>query len=90
MENNGRATSSKQTKHTEASYFFNKGHIDQGGVGVEYCSTEEIWEVLLNKPKKGKYFRYFRGELMSMGIKYDDYIDNSNMSDQTVVVELEG
>ena len=58
-----------------------KNHINKGYVGVEYCPTEKIWDDLLNKPKQGKDFRSFRGELMNVGINYGYNNNKTNTSD---------
>ena len=43
LETNGRASSSKQTKHIKVKYFFIKDKIDQGDVTIEHCPTEQMW-----------------------------------------------
>ena len=40
IENNGRESSSKITKHIKAHNVFIKDHIYQGGVEVKYLPTE--------------------------------------------------
>ena len=45
---------------------------------------------MLNKPKQGKDFRSFRGELMNVGINYYHDIEKTNTSDRIAGVKVEG
>ena len=50
MENNGRASISKITKHIESCYFFITDNIGHWDLKVKYWSTEKIWDSVLDKP----------------------------------------
>ena len=65
LEKNGRISSSKITKHIKAKKII-KDKIEKGDIEVEHCPTEMMWSYILNKPKQGKYFHIFRGELMNV------------------------
>lgn len=72
LETNGRASSSKRTKHIRARYFFIRDKVADGDVQIEYCPTKEMWADVLNKPKQGSEFRRFRSILMNVPMAYDD------------------
>ena len=42
MEKNGRASSSKRTRHINIRYFFVTDRVANGEVSIEYCPTEEM------------------------------------------------
>jgi hypothetical protein len=42
LETNGKASSSKQTKHIKVKYFFIKDKVDQGEVTIKHCSTGQM------------------------------------------------
>ena len=42
FKTNGRASSSKQTKHIKVKYFFIKDKVDQREVRIEHCPTEQM------------------------------------------------
>ena len=42
----------------------------------------------VKKTDKEKVFRIFRGELMNVGLKYDDEIKNKNTSDHILLAEV--
>ena len=56
---------------------------------VKYCHTEEMWDTVLNKPKQGNKFRYFRADLTKLGINYDNDINKNDTSGRNEVVEVE-
>jgi hypothetical protein len=51
LETNGKASSSKRTKHIKVKYFYVKDKIDQGEIVVEHCPTEQMWTDINTKPK---------------------------------------
>jgi hypothetical protein len=52
LEENGKASSLKRTKHINVQYFFVKDKIEKGEVRLEHCPTEEMWADINTKPKK--------------------------------------
>ena len=77
LEQNGRSSSSKRTKHIKSRYFFIQDKIADGDLEVEHCPTERMWADVLNKPKQGKVFREFRAALMNCPV---DYVDVAQMA----------
>ena len=73
LETNGKASSSKRTKHIKIKYFSIKDKIDQGEITVEHCPTEQMWTDINTKPKQGAVFREFRGQMMGV---FGDYVDS--------------
>ena len=65
LERNGRASSTKRTKHIDVRYFFITDRIKQGQLRVEYCSTDEMWADFHTKPLQGRKFIYFRNLIMN-------------------------
>ena len=72
LETNGRASSSKRTKHIKVKYFFVKDKVDQGEITIEHCPTEQMWTDINTKPKQGLVFRAFRGHVMGIPADYKD------------------
>ena len=73
LEKNGKASSSKRTKHIKVKYFYIKEKVDNGEIEIEHCSTDQMWTDINTQPKQGAVYRVFRGHVM--GIPADDYID---------------
>jgi len=74
LETNGKASSSKRTKHIKVKYFYIKDKIDQGEITVEHCPTEQMWTDINTKPKQGAVFREFRGQVTGVLGDYVDYV----------------
>ena len=64
LERNGKASSSKRTKHINVRYFFITDRISKGEVRVEWCPTKEMVADFLTKPLQGSMFRNFRDLIM--------------------------
>jgi hypothetical protein len=65
LEKNGRASSSKRTRHINVRYFFVADRIAQGEVSVEYCPTKEMLADFFTKPLQGALFKTFRNQIMN-------------------------
>jgi hypothetical protein len=72
LETNGRASSSKRTKHIKIKYFFIKDKVDQGEITIKHCPTEQMWTDINTKPQQGVVFRVFRGHVMGIPADYKD------------------
>jgi hypothetical protein len=72
LETNGKASSTKRTKHIKVKYFFIKDKVDQGEITVEHCPTDQMWTDINTKPKQGLYFRTFRSRMMGIPVEYKD------------------
>ena len=64
LETNGKASSSKRTRHFNIRFFYIKDQIDRGLITVRYCPTEEMLADFFTKPMQGEKFRTFRGWVM--------------------------
>ena len=42
LKNNGKASSSRRTKHLKIMYFFITDRIKKGELKIEYCLTDDI------------------------------------------------
>jgi hypothetical protein len=73
LKTNGKASSSKQTKHIKVKYFYNKDKIDQDKIVVEHCPTDQMWTDANTKPKQGAVFREIWGQVMGI---LGDYVDS--------------
>jgi hypothetical protein len=72
LETNGKASSSKRTKHIKVKYFYVKEKVDNGEIEIEHCPTEQMWTDINTKPKQGAVFRAFRGHVMGIPAEYND------------------
>ena len=64
LERNGKASSSKRTKHINVRYFFITDRISKGEVRVEWCPTAEMVADFMTKPQQGSTFKKFRDLIM--------------------------
>ena len=64
LEKNGRASSSKRTKHIEIRYYYVADRIAKGDLAVVWCPTDKMIADYLTKPLQGKMFIRFRDVLM--------------------------
>ena len=64
LERNGRASSSKWTKHIEICYYYVADRIAKGDLLVAWCPTDKMIADFLTKPLQGKVFKQFRDLLM--------------------------
>ena len=66
LEKNGKASSSKRTKHINIRYFFVKDRADNKELRIVYCPTEEMRGDYNTKPLQGKAFYYHRDFIMNI------------------------
>ena len=66
LENNGKKSSTKTTKHINMRYYFIKGRVDTRGVVIKHCPTEKMLGYHFTKPLQGALFRKFRAEIMNI------------------------
>ena len=66
LERNGKASSSKRTKHINLRYFFITDKISKGEVRVEWCPTKDMMADFMTKPLQGSAFRKFRDLIMGL------------------------
>jgi hypothetical protein len=53
LEKNGKALSSKHTKHVNIWYFFITDHVDKGDVSLVWCLTGDMIGDFMTKPLQG-------------------------------------
>ena len=66
LEKNGKASSTKRTKHINIRYFFITDRINQGEVSLEWCPTGDMIGDYMTKPLQGELFRTFRDQIMGV------------------------
>lgn len=73
LESNGKASSTKRTRHINIRYFLVTDRLKQGEIStIEYCPTEEMIADYFTKPLQGAQFRRFRNAIM--GITDSEYL----------------
>ena len=72
LEKNGRASSSKRTKHINVRYFYVKDRIAKKELRVEHCPTEDMLADFHTKPLQGHLFYKFRDAILNIP-KSDKY-----------------
>jgi hypothetical protein len=72
LETNGKASSSRRTKHIKVKYFYIKEKVDNREINVRHCPTDQMWTDINTKPKQGKVYREFHGHVMGIPPDYDD------------------
>ena len=60
LETNGRALSSKRTRHIEIRYYLVADRVAKGDLRILWCPTEQMIADFLKKPLQGKAFVKFR------------------------------
>jgi hypothetical protein len=66
LEKNGKASSSKRTKHINIRYFFVTDRIVNNELGVEWCPTGQMIADCMTKPVQGTLFKQFRDHIISV------------------------
>ena len=66
LEKNGRASSSKRTKHINVRYFFITDRVNKQEVSVVWCPTGDMIGDYATKPLQGALFRKFRDQIMGV------------------------
>jgi hypothetical protein len=64
LETNGRASSSKRTRHIEIRYYYVADRVAKGDLRVVWCPTDKMIADFLMKPLQGKAFVKFWDFLM--------------------------
>jgi hypothetical protein len=66
LEQNGKESSSKRTRHINIRYFFIKDCIDKLYLEVKYCPTDDMLGGFPSKPLQGKKFIKHRKYLLNL------------------------
>jgi hypothetical protein len=80
LENNGRASSSKRTRHLNIRYFFVTDRVAAKEVAIQYCPTSAMIADFFTKPLQGTMFRKFRTQIMNL-----DPLSDSSQDDRSVL-----
>ena len=66
LEKNGKASSSKRTKHINIRYFFITDRVKAGDMSLVWCPTGDMIGDFMTKPLQGALFRKFRDQIMGV------------------------
>ena len=66
LENNGRDSAGKRSRHIDIRYFFIKDCIEKNKLEVEYCPTDDMVADFMTKPLQGAKFNKFRKIIMNL------------------------
>jgi hypothetical protein len=70
LEQNGKESSGKKTRHFDIKYFYVTDLVGHDEVHIEYCSTDEMIADYSTKPVVGRTFSLFRDRFMNLGGKH--------------------
>ena len=70
LENNGKASSGKRTRHFDIKYFYVTNLFGRDEVEVIYCPTDDMIADYMTKALTGTKFHYFRDLVMNLTGKY--------------------
>ena len=68
LEKNGKASSSKRTRHIAIRYFFVTDRIAKGELSIEWCPTADMIADFMTKPLQGALFRKFRDIVLGIDV----------------------
>jgi hypothetical protein len=85
LEKNGRASSSKRTRHINIRYFFVTDRVANGEMTIEYCPTKEMMADYFTKPLQGIQFKTFRDLIMNV-----DPVESHSQDYRSVLNVAEG
>jgi len=83
LEQNGKASSGRRTRHINIRNFFVKDRIGSGDMRVTYCPTEDMVADFFTKPLQGAAFIRFRNFLLNV-----DSLDDSSENLRSVLGKL--
>jgi hypothetical protein len=66
LEKNGKASSSKRTKHINIRYLFITDRVKKEEVSVVWCPTGDMIRDFVTNPLQGALFRKFRDQIMGL------------------------
>ncbi len=70
LEENGKESSGKRTRHFDIKYFYVTDLVGRNEVKIEYCSTDEMIADYMTKPLVGGKFKLFRDLIMNLSGKH--------------------
>ena len=69
LQNNGRGSSGKRTRHINIRYYFITDRIANGDVRVQHCPTDRLIADFYTKALQGHLFRLFRSLILNLDDK---------------------
>ena len=84
LEKNGRASSSKRTRHISIRYFFVTEKKAKGELTIEWCPTADMIADFMTKPLQGVLFRKFRDIVLGIDVIKPGKAVSSKKSDDEV------
>jgi len=79
LEKNGRASSSKRTRHMNIRFFFIKDQVESKEVCIEYYPTGEMLADFFTKPLQGKQFYKLQDQVMNIDPDSKYHSDNRSV-----------
>jgi hypothetical protein len=70
LEQNGKESSGKRTRHFDIKYFYVTDLVGRKEVTIEYCPTDEMLADYMTKPLVGSKFKLFRDLIMNLSGKH--------------------
>ena len=80
LEQNGRASSTRRTRHLNIRYFFVSDRIKKNEVHIHYCPTHNMLADYFTKPLQGATFRKFRDAIMNYNLVRSDVHPSNHRS----------
>jgi hypothetical protein len=68
LEQNGRPSAGKRSRHLDIRYFFITDKISKGDIEVKYCPTDLMTADYMTKPLHGKKFKLFKKKIMNLHV----------------------
>jgi hypothetical protein len=66
LEQNGKASSGKRTRHFNIKFFYITDLIQRQEVSIKYCPTDQMIADYMTKPLTGQKFHSFRKIIMNL------------------------
>jgi hypothetical protein len=82
LEKNGRASSSKGTRHINIRYFFVADRIGAGELRISYCSKDEMLANFFTKPLQGSLFQKCQDQVMNYDSSEADLVHRSVLENE--------
>ena len=66
LEQNGKGSSGKRTRHIDIRYFFITDKVKKGDLRIDYCPTSDMVADFFTKPLQGSLFKRLRALIMNL------------------------
>jgi hypothetical protein len=86
LEENGKASSGKRTRHFDIKYFYVTDLVGRKEVSIEYCNTDEMIGDFNTKPVVGRKFDVFRDRIMNLSGKHHRIYSRSVLDEQKIQI----